>query len=65
MIKEVGTGALSRYRFEFPEPLFDIFKNPNMFQGKLFKEEVLSIAYNAREMIMNNEEASKKKITNN
>lgn len=65
LIKEVGIGALSRYRFEFPEPLFDLFKNPNMFQGKFFEEEMLSISYNAREMIMNNEEASEKKITNN
>lgn len=65
LIKEVGTGALSRYRFEFPEPLFDPFKNPDMFQGKFFEEEMLSIAHNAREMIMNNEDASQKKITNN
>ncbi|WP_210367957.1 nuclease-related domain-containing protein [Bacillus sp. REN3] len=65
LVKEVGTGALSRYRFEFPEPLFDLFQNPEMYQGKFFKEEVLSIAHNAREMIMNFEDACEKKITNN
>ncbi|WP_405083244.1 nuclease-related domain-containing protein [Paenibacillus chitinolyticus] len=63
LIKEVGTGALSRYRFEFPEPLFAPFQDPKMFQGKFFEEEELSIAHNARELIMNNEDASKKKIT--
>ncbi|MDL4842463.1 nuclease-related domain-containing protein [Aquibacillus rhizosphaerae] len=65
LVKEVGTGALSRYRFEFPEPLFNPFQNPDEFQGKLFKEEMLSIAHNAREMIMNNGESLEKKITNN
>lgn len=65
LVKEAGTGALSRYRFEFPETLFDVFKNPDMFQGGFFKEEVLSIAYTAREMIMNNEAVSEKKITKN
>ncbi|MBA2941039.1 hypothetical protein HZF08_22405 [Paenibacillus sp. CGMCC 1.16610] len=42
LIKEVGTGGLSRYRFEFPEPLFDPFQDPDEFQGKYFKEEILS-----------------------
>ncbi|WP_064199434.1 nuclease-related domain-containing protein [Brevibacillus brevis] len=65
LVKEVGSGPLSRYRFEFPEPLFDPFQNPDMFQGKFFREEVLSIAHNAREMIMNNKDASEKKITKN
>ncbi|WP_240421198.1 hypothetical protein [Paenibacillus periandrae] len=65
LVKEVGTGGLSRYRFEFPELLFDPFQDPDMFQGKYFKEEILSIAHNARELIMDTEDASKKKVTDN
>lgn len=64
LIKEVGKGALSRYRFEFPEPLFAPFQDSNMFKDIFFEEEMLSIAYNARELIMNNEDSAKKKITN-
>lgn len=62
LLKDLGNGILSRYRFEFPELIFEPFKNA---QDKFFEEEVLSISYNAREMIMNNEEMFEKKITNN
>ncbi|OMC70325.1 hypothetical protein BK125_26900 [Paenibacillus odorifer] len=65
LIKKAGMGELSRYCFEFPEPLFDPFQDPNMYQGKYFKEEMLSVAYNARELIMSTEEASSKKVTDN
>ncbi|PWW32917.1 MULTISPECIES: nuclease-related domain-containing protein [Paenibacillus] len=65
LIKEVGSGGLSRFRFEFPEHLFDPFQDPTMFQGRYFKEEILTIEHNARELIMDTEDASKKRVTDN
>lgn len=63
LISNVGTGNLSRFRFEFPEILFAPFHNE--FANKLFEEEALSIGHCAKELIMNFHDASNKKITKN
>lgn len=60
LMTSIEAGKLSRFRFEFPEPLFVPFQNHNI----LFKEECLTLAYTAREFIMDFDEVSDKKITN-
>lgn len=63
LISSVGAGNLSRYRFEFPEPLFSPFKKESEFGNKLFQEEALLIGHCAKELIISNEEVFNKKIT--
>lgn len=65
MIKEISDGKLSRFRFEFPERLFSIFKEANVKDGMWFKEEIFNIQYGARELVMSFDDVVNKKITNN
>ena len=59
-VVETGKGLLSRYRFNLPEPLLDIFTNKT-----LFKEELIDVAHFAHEMIMPLDDLLTKKITDN
>lgn len=61
LIRNIGEGKLSRYRFEFPEYIFELLE----FNEKYFSEEAIHIMYNANEMIMSNEEFLQKRITEN
>lgn len=63
MTQEVNDGALSRYKFLFPQKLLNVFKDEKLFAKKLFKEEIMSIEYCAKELIITFEEASRKQIT--
>lgn len=65
LISSVGSGELSRFRFEFPEPLFDPFKPDGEFAKKLFEEDLLAIGYCAKELIMTIDDALEKRITEN
>ncbi len=61
LLKNIGTGPLSRFRFEFPEPLFKPFFQSN----SLFKEEILSLQHCAKEFITTPDEVLSKQITTN
>lgn len=63
--KEISDGKLSRYRFEFPEPLFFPFRDEGQFGNAWFMEEILSIGHCAKELIMSYDEVAQKKITPN
>lgn len=63
LISSVGTGNLSRYRFELPTSLFSLFKEEDKYGNKLFQEEALQIWHCATELIISNEEVFNKKIT--
>lgn len=63
--KEISDGKLSRYRFEFPEPLLSLFSDDKGFGKEWFKEEIQRIEHFASELIMSYDEVSQKKITDN
>lgn len=63
--REIHDGKLSRYIFEFPEPLFSLFNDNNKLGKQWFKEEILNIKYCCKELIMPYEQLTHKKITDN
>ncbi|MFA9398747.1 MAG: hypothetical protein ACERKV_10850 [Clostridiaceae bacterium] len=63
--KEILDGKLSRYRFEFPEPIFSVFEKKGLYGTGWFKEEISNIEYCAKELIMSFDEVTQKKITEN
>ncbi len=65
LIKSVGNGELSRFRFEFPEPLLLLFQDKDMFADMFFEEEVLVIGHCANELIISWNDVINKKITEN
>jgi hypothetical protein len=59
IIQSIDDGKLTRFRFEFPEPIFEYFKSQQGF----FKEEIMTLEYFARELMLDFEDVDKKLIT--
>jgi len=57
--QEVNDGVLSRYRFQIPEPLFDIINRGTGF----YKEEAMIINHVARELMLTPDQLLEKKVT--